>query len=220
MKAMFTGIIQNQAKVMAAVLRRGQIHFSLQFVKPEKRKLDLGESIAVDGVCLTVVTILERGFEADAVRETLQATTLGSLRAGDSVNTERALRFGDAFGGHFVTGHVDAVAKILDIQKSGRNLLYRFGLPRTLKPYIAVKGSIVVDGISLTIQSVSAHTFDIAVIPHTFKVTGLAAKKAGASVNLEADLISRYLKRIQDTNALGKHAKKTISMAKLKKLGF
>lgn len=217
---MFTGIIQNQAKVLRTVSAGGQIHFSFRFLKPEKRKLELGESIAVNGVCLTVVKIVKQGFEADAVRETLQATTLGKLSSGEKVNTERALRFGDPLGGHFVTGHVDAVGKILKIQKAGRNLLYTFSLPAALKPFIAVKGSVVIDGISLTVQAVNSHTFDIAIVPHTFKVTSLSAKKAGSEVNLEADLVARYLKRIQEARALGKQAKKPIKMKTLRKQGF
>lgn len=217
---MFTGIIQNQAKVTKASASGGQIHFAFRFLKTEKRKLELGESIAVNGVCLTVVKIIVQGFEADVVRETLQATTLGSLKAGDSVNTERALRFGDPLGGHFVSGHVDAVGKIVSIRKSGRNLLYTFSMPEAVEPYTVIKGSMVVDGISLTVQAVGSHTFDISIVPHTFRVTSLARKKAGDAVNLEADLVSRYLKRILDTKASGKKPRKPIMIRTLRKQGF
>ncbi len=218
---MFTGIIQNRAKVTSAVSRGGQTHFSFRFLKAEKRKLELGESIAVNGVCLTVVKIISKGFEADAVRETLQATTLCAVHAGEVVNTERALRYGDPLGGHFVTGHVDGVGRITTIQKTSRNLLYTIKFPKALKPFAAVKGSIVIDGISLTIQSLSGDTLSVAIVPHTWRVTNLASKKAGSLVNLEADLVARYLKRIQETvKTSGKQGGKPIKIKTLRRQGF
>lgn len=218
---MFTGIIQNQAEVVNLRASGGQIHFTFRFQKPEKRKIETGESIAVDGVCLTAVKSSKGQFEADAVRETLQATTLGLLKKGSIVNTERALRHGDAYGGHFVTGHVDGRGKILKIEKKGKNRLYTFQTPAALAPYMAVKGSVVVDGISLTVQQVQGNTFKVAVIPHTWKVTGFSRKKEGNDVNLEADLIMRYLERIRKAaSGSRKIPKGPINIKKLKASGF
>ena len=218
---MFTGIIQNQAKITSRMDRGGQVHFIFRFLKAERRKLDAGESIAVNGVCLTVVKSVKQGFEADTVRETLRCTTLSKLKIGDIVNTERALRYGDAMGGHFMTGHVDGVARVAAIQKSGRNLRLTFELPSDLKSFVADKGSIAVDGISLTLQSVKENTFSVAVVPHTRRYTNLGRRKTGDEVNLEADLVARYLKRIQDTlRPSGKPGTKSITIGKLKKFGF
>lgn len=218
---MFTGIIQNLAKVVRKQAAGGQIRFTFRFLKPEKRKIDLGESIAVDGVCLTVSKIAPKGFAADAVRETLQATTLSSLTVGSVVNTERSLRYGDSMGGHFVTGHVDARGRILNIAVQKKNRLLTLSLPPALARFITAKGSIVVDGISLTIQAVKGQAFEIAIVPHTWRVTSLGRKKKGHEVNLEVDLIARYLDRFQEALPVsGKSAKKSISKSKLHRLGF
>lgn len=194
---MFTGIIQNQAKVVSKKSSGAQIRFAFQFLKPEKRKIELGESIAIDGVCLTAAKVLKKGFEADVVRETLQATTLSQLQKGSVTNTERALRYGDSMGGHFVTGHVDTRSRILKVEKQGKNRLYSFSVPRDLSLYIAAKGSVVLDGISLTVQAVGAKAFKVALVPHTLKATTLGRKGEGDEVNLEIDLIARYMKRLQ-----------------------
>jgi riboflavin synthase len=218
---MFTGIIQNQAKVIQKKSAGGPIRFAFRFLKAEKRKIESGESIAVDGVCLTAAKVLPNGFEADAVRETLAATTLSRLEKNSVVNTERALRYGDPLGGHFVTGHVDARSRILNIETRGKNRLYTFGLPPSLAVFIAPKGSVVVDGISLTVQTVKGAVFQIAIVPHTWRVTTLGRKKKGDEVNLEIDLIARYLNRLQDVmGGSGKSAKKSITKSKLSQQGF
>ncbi len=199
----------------------GPIHFTFRFLHPESRKLEKGESIAVNGVCLTVTDFSSKHFEADVVRQTLEATTLGNLKPGESVNIERALRYGDLMGGHFVTGHVDARGKIKKIEKKGRNLLFHFEMPKSIQPFAAKKGSIVVDGISLTLQEVSGKIFKIAVIPHTHKYTTLGKKKAGDEVNLEVDLVARYLKRLEKfSDPLRKKSNKTITVASLQRKGF
>ncbi len=156
---MFTGIISNQAKVVRFEKRAQQVRLGLHFVHPEKRKLELGESIAVNGVCLTISKLLppisyarrKLGFETDLVAQTLEDTSLGNLQLGDPVNTERSLKQGDRMGGHFVTGHVDAKSKITKIEKKGRNRLLHIQLPRSMRSFVTAKGSIVVEGISLTV---------------------------------------------------------------------
>jgi riboflavin synthase len=218
---MFTGIIQNQAKVVLKKTEGGRIRLGLRFVKTEKRKIEMGESVAVDGTCLTVSKITKNGFEADVVRETLQATTLSQLKAGSLVNTERALRHGDPMGGHFVTGHVDVRGKILAIENKNKNRVYTFTNPPALRPFIAVKGSVVVDGISLTVQAVKPDAFKIAIVPHTWSVTTLGWKKAGDEVNLEADLIARYLGHMEEfSRSVLKRTKNKITTARLKAGGF
>ena len=199
---MFTGIVSNIGKVVHKSPAGWRIAITFRFQKPEKRKPNLGESIAVNGVCLTVRKTNGRSFQADVVRETLEATNLGSLQIGDFVNLERSLKYGDEIGGHFVTGHVDACGKILKKTRSGMIVK----APAKLMPCIAPKGSITVDGISLTVQKVQkvpgpskgpgTFCFTVAIIPHTLKNTTLALKKKGAVVNLEIDLVARYLKKL------------------------
>lgn len=192
---MFSGIIENQAVVIKKESRQKQVRFGFRLQKKEK-SLRRGESIAVNGVCLTVVKAASRVIEMDVVRETLRSTALGSLNLGDRVNIERSLRFGALVGGHLVSGHVDGVGTIVHIEHDGRNQLWSFKVPPALMPLIALKGSVAIDGISLTIQGVSRNLFTVAFIPHTLKVTNLGQKKVGDSVNLEADLIARYLQSI------------------------
>ncbi len=191
---MFTGIIQNCGILKKRSVQAGQAQLSFRMTQKEKRPLVSGESIAVNGVCLTVRKPSEQSFEADVIRETLEATTLGRLAAGDRVNLERSLRLGDSLGGHFVTGHVDGIGKILNIERSGRNRTFHLMAPPALLPFIAPKGSVVVEGVSLTVQKVRGNIFEVGLVPHTLRQTTLSFKKAGNAVNLEADLIARYLK--------------------------
>ena len=184
---MFTGIITNQAIVKKKEKRGGQVCFRFSLVRAEKRPLELGESVAVNGVCLTVAKKSGKNFEADAVRETLEATTLGRLETGAKVNTERALRFGDPVGGHFVSGHVDGRAVIKKIEKQGRNRAYWMEVPAPFKKFLMPKGSAAVDGVSLTIQEVRGRQFKAAIVPHTLKETVFSERRAGDWVNLEVD---------------------------------
>ncbi len=190
---MYAGIVTNQGTVLRRQERGTSIHFVFRFKKPES-SIKLGESIAVDGVCLTVAGLVRGGFEADVVCETLRATTLGSLRPGDRVNLERSLKYGDELGGHFVTGHIDGTGRIVHIEKRKKNWLITFEAPGSLMKCLAQKGSIAVDGISLTVQSLTKKNFKITIIPHTLKETTLGRKTLGDAVNLEIDLITRYLK--------------------------
>jgi riboflavin synthase len=218
---MFTGIIQNTAKVIRRRKADGQIHFVFKLRHPEKRPLERGESIAVNGVCLTAARCGKDFFEADVVRETLQATTLGLLEAGSEVNLERSLRWGDSLSGHFVTGHVDAKARILKIEKEKKNRTFSIESPKSLLPFFALKGSVALDGISLTIQGLSATSLRIAIVPHTLRNTTLSQKKPGDLVNLEVDLISRYLRRLDGIVGPRKTGRqRRLTAALLKKHGF
>jgi riboflavin synthase len=190
---MYSGIVTNQGTVIKRQLRGTSIRFGFRFRRPEKT-IKLGESIAVDGVCLTIAGMVSNGFEADVVRETLQATTLGNLNPGSRVNLERSLKVGDEIGGHFVTGHIDGTGRIRHIEKRKKNWLITFEPPKEIMKCLAQKGSIAVDGISLTIQSLTQKHFNITIIPHTLKETTLGRKTVGDLVNLEIDLITRYLK--------------------------
>ncbi len=218
---MFTGIIQNTGVVAGRQEKGGQIHFLFKLRRAEKRPFEKGESIAVNGVCLTAAKCGKNYFEADVVRETLNATTLGTLKTGSEVNLERSLRWGDSLGGHFVTGHVDAKTKILRIEKQKKNLTFFIEAPKALLAFFALKGSVAVDGISLTIQSLDKTSLQVAIVPHTLLHTTLSKKKPGDYVNLEVDLISRYLKRLDGILGAGQAGRqRKLTAAILKKQGF
>jgi riboflavin synthase len=158
--------------------------------------MERGDSIAVDGVCLTVVELNSKRFRVQAAPETLRRTTLGNFRPGTKVNLERALRFGDRLGGHLVQGHVDAVSRIVEAYPEGDSLVMSYSLPAALAPFLIEKGSVAVDGISLTVTRVSSDAFSVMLIPETRLRTTLASKKPGEAVNLEADLIGKYIERL------------------------
>jgi riboflavin synthase len=214
---MFTGIIQNQGIV---VKKRRQNHkISLGFrLKKKESSLRIGESIAVDGVCLTVAKAGASAFEADVIPETLQCTTLGSLALKGRVNIERALKLGDRIGGHFVTGHTDGRGQISKIQKGGRHYLLEIETSQEIARLLAVKGSVAVDGISLTIQALENVRFQVSLIPHTRRVTALGNKRVGDFVNLEVDLVTRYLSVI--SRSLKSILPRRWRPADLKKQGF
>jgi riboflavin synthase len=156
----------------------------------------LGDSICVQGCCLTVTDIVGRAFAADVSRETLSLTTLGDLVVGSSVNLEPSLKAGDALGGHLVSGHVDGVAQIADMTGDARSVRIKIGVPPQLAKYIARKGSVAVDGVSLTVNDVESATFGVNIIPHTQAVTTLGKLVPGARVNLEIDQVARYVERL------------------------
>ena len=189
---MFTGIIENQGRVFRKEERGGQIRLGFRFQRKEK-KMGVGDSIAVDGVCLTAVGVSPEFFEADVVRQTLQATTLGALELGSRVNLERSLRYGKALGGHFVTGHIDGRGRIVKIETVKKNTTLFIEASEDIIGLLADKGSVACDGISLTVQKVKGSIFQIAVIPHTLKVTTLGIKRVGSGINLEVDIVARYL---------------------------
>ena len=178
---------------MARVERgRAGAHLTLETPRPLPR-LAMGESIAVDGACLTVTAKRGRRFRVDVSPETLRRTTLGRLVKDARVNLERALRVGDRLGGHVVLGHVDGVGTLEKIEPDGDWLLYRFGAPRALAPYLVEKGSIAVDGVSLTVFACRAGKFTVALIPHTLAKTTLGTRRPGDGVNLEADVLLKHI---------------------------
>ena len=193
---MFTGIIEGVGALAASEMRGGDAWLRIAVGSLPFNDVKLGESIAVNGVCLTVVGFDAVAFEADASNETLSLTTLGSLQAGAMVNLERAMRPTDRLGGHLVSGHVDGVGRVLSIHEDARAQRWRFAAPAALLRYIAKKGSICVDGVSLTVNDVDDEGFEVALIPHTVAHTAFAATKAGDAVNLEIDLVARYVERL------------------------
>lgn len=192
---MFTGIILGKGKVVEKRSSGSGIILSLEsdfdLTDPEE-----GESIAVNGVCLTAKNISTRGFTVDVSPESLDRTNLGKLSVGNKVNLERALRLSDRLGGHMVSGHVDAVSAVLERRPVGEFVQFTFGVPAGLGKYIIAKGSIAIDGTSLTVNSCDDKTFSIVVIPHTLEVTLLGTLRKGDSVNIEVDLIGKYVEKM------------------------
>lgn len=193
---MFTGLIQGVGRLRALEPRGGDVRIHIDSGSLPFTEVAMGESIAVNGVCLTVVAFDAQSFAADASTETLALTTLGALREGQPLNLERALQAQDRLGGHLVSGHVDGVGRVLDVHEDARAQRWRFSVPKVLAKYVAKKGSICVDGVSLTVNAVDAETFDVALIPHTVSHTAFAETRVGDAVNLEIDLVARYVERL------------------------
>ena len=198
---MFTGLVQAVGRLDAREPRGGDVRLRIGFGGLPAGDLALGESIAVNGTCLTVVAFDATGFEADASSETLSLTTLGTLPLGAPLNLERALRVDDRLGGHLVSGHVDGVGEVLAIVPDARAQRWRFSAPAALLRYIARKGSVCVDGTSLTVNAVDDEGFEVALVPHTVAHTAFAATRVGDRVNLEVDLLARYVERLLSTEA-------------------
>ena len=193
---MFTGIIIATGRVASIEEKAGDLQLAIDAAAIDARRLGLGDSVSVQGVCLTVTQLENSTFYADVSRETMAKTTLGTLGRGSRVNLEPALRAGDALGGHMVSGHVDALGRLTDIHPDGRSWRMQYELPAALMRYVAPKGSICINGVSLTVNQVSGQLFDVNIIPHTYEVTTLGELVAGAAVNIEIDLIARYLERL------------------------
>ena len=198
---MFTGIITDVGRV-ASVSGSGDTRFEIETVY-EPDSIDLGASIACSGVCLTVI---EKGtrddkhwFAVEASKETLDVTTAGDWQTGHSLNLERALKLGDELGGHIVSGHVDALAEIVNIRPEGDSQRFTFRAPKDIMRFVAPKGSITLDGTSLTVNEVGGNTFGVNLISHTQSVTSWGASRAGDRVNLEIDVLARYVARLKDT---------------------
>ncbi|MGO0121756.1 riboflavin synthase [Desulfothermobacter acidiphilus] len=191
---MFTGLIEEVGRVRQVVRGPASARFHLE-ARRLLEELRVGDSVAVNGACLTVTRLAPDGFWADAMAETLKRTNLGELGPGTPVNLERALRLGDRLGGHLVTGHVDGVGQIVRRRREDVACVLTISAPPPLVPYLLEKGSIAVDGVSLTIMAVEGDLFQVGIIPHTAAVTTLGTKCPGERVNLEADLIGKYVRR-------------------------
>ena len=197
---MFTGIIVAAGRVTSLTEKGGDLELGIDAAAGAAAlgldRIAIGDSVSVQGACLTVTRKEDTRFYADVSRETMAKTTLGALRPGSRVNLEPSLRAGDALGGHWVSGHVDAVGKLRGLVQDARSWRLDFELPTSLTRYVAPKGSICVDGVSLTVNKVDGRRFDVNVIPHTLKVTTLGELTIGDGVNIEIDVIARYLERL------------------------
>ena len=193
---MFTGIVQDVGRVVSQETRGGDVRMVIAFDRLDPSGIHIGDSICVQGCCLTAVELRDRSFAADVSRETLSLTTLGDLTTGSPVNLEHSLRVGDALGGHLVSGHVDGVGEVTTIGGDARSTRIEIVVPPPLARYIARKGSVAIDGVSLTINEVQAATFGINLIPHTQAVTTLGALRTGTRVNVEVDQMARYVERL------------------------
>jgi riboflavin synthase len=193
---MFTGLVIATGRVIDFEEEGGDLELGIDAPALDPERSKLGDSVSVQGVCLTVTRHDGAAFYADVSRETLSKTTLGTLRRGSRVNLEPSLRAGDALGGHMVSGHVDAVGRLTAAHQDGRSCRLQFELPAALMRYVAPKGSICIDGVSLTVNHVGGSMFDVNIIPHTREVTTLGDLVVDAGVNIEIDVIARYLERL------------------------
>jgi riboflavin synthase len=193
---MFTGIIQAVGEIIAIDALHGDSRLQVDSGGLELASIRLGDSIAVNGVCLTVIDLGPKAFAADVSQETLGLTTLGELKISSSVNLEPSLSLASSLGGHLVSGHVDGVAEIVSLQPDARSTRMAFVVPAALARYIARKGSITLDGISLTVNEISAEKIFVNIVPHTLEQTIMGSYTVGSRVNVEVDLIARYLERL------------------------
>lgn len=191
---MFTGLIQDIGEIQSLERKGGGLALTIA-TRLDRVGLRIGDSIAVEGVCLTVVRLSGRTFSVEVSPETLQRSTLQEARPGQPVNLETSLKLSDLLGGHLVSGHVDGTGKILEILPEGNAQRYRFGVPPQISRYLIEKGSVAVDGISLTVAGLGEKDFTVSVIPHTAQTTTLGKKKVGDRVNLENDLIAKYVEK-------------------------
>lgn len=217
---MFSGIIEQTGKVKSIRKKGRQANITVQ-LQSEITDFNLGESVAVNGVCLTVVNHGNGFFSADVSEETLSRTNLGALKSSDVVNLERALKLGERLGGHLVSGHIDGVGRIAKKIKKGKDLLLTINTTDKITRYIVEKGSIAIDGISLTVASCDSKCFSVSIIPHTETFTNIREKKVGDTVNLENDVVGKYIEKhmYHESQKNGKKSK-TISKEFLQKYGF
>ena len=212
---MFSGIVRGVGKVLEQADRGGDRRLTVGTEGVALPVLELGDSIAVNGACLTAVVCGADRFSADVSTETLSATTLGSLAVGDPVNLEGSLRMGDSLDGHLVTGHVDGVGHVLNVEES-RSVVLRIETDKALAPYIARKGSVAVDGVSLTVNAIRNNTFEVNIIPHTRDITVISGYRSGTAVNIEVDIIARYLEHL----ARGGDDSSGVNLELLKRHGY
>ncbi len=217
---MFTGIIQTVGHIASLENKGSDMMIGIQTGKLPMDDVSPGDSIAVSGVCLTVVDLTDQGFSADLSGETLKLTTLGKLKQSDSVNLEKALTLSTRLGGHLVSGHVDGIGTVVERKEDGRSVQFRITVPSGLARYIAGKGSICVDGVSLTVNRVEGACFELNIVPHTLQETTLNGWVPGSEVNLEVDLLARYLERLLLGDADAQEGDDNITRELLERSGF
>ncbi|MDJ0813905.1 MAG: riboflavin synthase [Woeseiaceae bacterium] len=193
---MFTGIIKAKGTITALEQRGGDVRLSVASGGLPFSEYEVGESIAVNGVCLTAVALRDDGFDTDVSVETLDVTSLGALGIGSPVNLEPSLSLGDRLGGHLVSGHVDCLGTVRRLESDARSIRLSIEIPADFSRYVAKKGSVTVDGVSLTVNDVSGTVFEVNIIPHTAEVTVIGDYAVGDAVNIEVDLLARYLERL------------------------
>lgn len=193
---MFTGIVEDRGTVTGIRRRSKESSFTFSVNRIDLKEVSAGESISVNGVCLTVTSIEGDAFTVDASRETLSRTNLGRLRAGSAVNLERSLRVGDRMGGHIVSGHVDGVGRVKSKKKRGGSVEFSFTAPPEIMKYIVGKGSVAIDGVSLTVNAVENSGFTVNIIPYTLAETTFGSLRAGSPVNIECDVIGKYVEKL------------------------
>jgi len=215
-EVMFTGIVEDKGKVSRIEYRGQEKRLTIE-LPPDLTELQPGDSININGVCLTVVQKNEQTIELDLSQETLQKTVLGELKEGDRVNLERALRLTDRLGGHIVTGHIDGIGVIIEASKQRDFLQLRIRVPESVSRYVVQKGSIAIDGISLTVNEYQAGEIQLTLIPYTIEKTTLMDKRVGDRVNVEADIIGKYVEKL-----LGRGDKKSgqVDLSFLKEHGY
>lgn len=217
---MFTGIIEALGSIADLQPRGGDMALVVNTGKLDMSDVALGDSIAVNGVCLTVVAKTVSSFTADVSRETLSLTSLGNVSKGSSVNLEKALTLQTRLGGHLVSGHVDGLGEVVSRQNDGRSERFGIKAPDAIARYIAAKGSITIDGVSLTVNKVDAAYFEINIVPHTLQETIISDYQVGTTVNLEVDVVARYLERLIQGGSLESTNIPIITESFLSKNGF
>ncbi|OCL27925.1 riboflavin synthase subunit alpha [Orenia metallireducens] len=216
---MFTGIVEELGKVKRIQRGSKSIVLTIEAAKVLE-DVSLGDSIATNGVCLTVTSFTEQEFTVDVMPETMRHSSLGELKVASEVNLERALRLGDRLGGHLVSGHIDGLGTITAKKREDNATVVTIEASNDILKYIIHKGSIAIDGVSLTVANLGENSFDISLIPHTSQVTLLGKKEVGAKVNLEVDMIGKYVERMLDSKKDNNNKKSDIDMELLKDNGF
>ena len=195
---MFTGIVKAKGRIRSLKKQGGDLCLSIESSDLDWSDIDVGESISVNGVCLTAAALHSSGFDADVSVETMQVTALAGLTAGSVVNLEPSVEFGERLGGHLVSGHVDCVGTVAAREGDARSVRLKIAVPNEVVRYLARKGAVCVDGVSLTINEVSAQAFEVNIIPHTAEETIIGDYTVGSAVNIEVDLLARYIERLLD----------------------
>lgn len=214
---MFTGIIEELGKIRAMDRRTDSIVLTIE-AHTVLEGTRIGDSIAVNGVCLTVTSLNDTSFTADVMHETMRRTSFCELRTGSSVNLERAMQVGGRLGGHIVSGHIDGTGHVSRVENDGIARVITISIPRDMAPFIVEKGSIAIDGISLTVVSAGSSQFSVSIIPHTMSHTTLLDKHPGAIVNLETDIVVKYIHRFMETGPA--ESRKGVTMEMLLENGF